>query len=124
MGWCSGTDVFDAHVETVLQYVEEYDDRVNMIEHMIKKLEDNDWDCQQDSGYYERPEVNAAMRRVHPEWFEAETQAEKDLVHAKAMLKQASEILVTAFSTYAGGAPLGTANLIIRIEDFLDGKRD
>jgi hypothetical protein len=42
------------------------------IKRLIESLEDGDWDCQQDSAYYDHPIVRKAFMELHPDWFEEE----------------------------------------------------
>jgi hypothetical protein len=70
MGWCSGTRVFDVVAEALLS--EEPVDKKAILKSIISQLEDMDWDCQQDSDYYEHPLVQEVMREMHPRWFEDE----------------------------------------------------
>lgn len=55
MGWCGGTEIFDAVAAEILEpkngYVEFEQKRVLRI--LANALEENDWDCQSDSKYYE-----------------------------------------------------------------------
>lgn len=66
MGWCSGTVVFDAVMDAVLK---PETDRAVMLRTLIDALEDMDWDCQQDSEYWEHPIVRQVMQEKHPDWF-------------------------------------------------------
>ena len=73
MGWCSGTNIFDAVTEALL---EEKDNKPVDVKKVLTVLtyvlEDNDWDCQSDSDYYEHPIVQEIMKKRHPKWFEDE----------------------------------------------------
>jgi hypothetical protein len=42
------------------------------LKHIIVALEDMDWDCQQDSSYWDEPLVARIFRELHPDWFEGE----------------------------------------------------
>lgn len=72
MGWCSGTEVFDAMVPAIIG---ENVDKKETLKKLINTLEDLDWDCQGDSDYYEHPLVAEVMRELHPDWFEDEAHA-------------------------------------------------
>lgn len=72
MGWCSGTDVFDPMVEAITSEVKDTDLQYKLILALIDALEWHDWDCQQDSQYYDLPVVQKAMHKIHPNWFEDE----------------------------------------------------
>ena len=77
MGWCSGTYVFDAVIGT---FVDQFDlndpsniSRFNiMLEKLNDALVDQDWDCEQDSEYYDHPLVQAFFKEKYPHWFEDE----------------------------------------------------
>lgn len=68
MGWCSGTSIFDNMTKFVLE--SDYSDQIkeDLIFTLADTLEDEDWDCQDDSRYYSDPIVTRVMRRLHPEW--------------------------------------------------------
>lgn len=64
MGWCSATDIFDATIKAAIAVLNEihdqYADHFNRHEMLLKiarqlkdKLEAGDWDCQQESDYYQ-----------------------------------------------------------------------
>ena len=66
MGWCSGTEVFDAFCK--IMFEPENTDFNEILKQFIDKLEDMDWDCQDGSYYWEYPAVQKAMRELHPDW--------------------------------------------------------
>lgn len=68
MGWCSGTVIFDNVVGFVLKSEAPAEDKKALIKVLIDALEDEDWDCQNDSDYIDDPLVDAVMRRLHPDW--------------------------------------------------------
>ena len=68
MGWCSGTEIFDQIAAIILS--DKPLDKKATLKTVIKSLEDGDWDCQQDSAYYDHPLVQEAMKELHPHWFE------------------------------------------------------
>lgn len=69
MGWCSGTDVFDEMAGAILSSTLSEGQKVDLLRHLIETLENEDWDCQQDSRYYgSQPLVRQAFRQVHPDW--------------------------------------------------------
>lgn len=70
MGWCSGTNVFDAICDIVLS--EKPVDKKAVVKHIIRVLQDMDWDCESDSNYWEHPVVREVFREINPEWFEEE----------------------------------------------------
>lgn len=65
MGWCSGTEMFDAVVKDMLRIVED-DIRLEeillpVLINFIKALWQQDWDCESDSDYFHHPFVKRAM---------------------------------------------------------------
>lgn len=70
MGWCSGTRIFDAVCDGLLS--DEPKSKHEQLTDLITALEDGDWDCQQDSIFWDHPMVQAAMRELHPSWFDDE----------------------------------------------------
>ena len=68
MGWSSGTVIFDQIAEIVLS--DEPLDKRATLKAVIAALESEDWDCQNDSEYWEHPIVQSIMREMHPRWFE------------------------------------------------------
>jgi len=72
MGWCSGTELFDAVAESIINSPLTRKEKVKILVTLIEAMEDQDWDCQQDSRYWNEPLVAAAMKVVHPSWFEGE----------------------------------------------------
>ena len=67
MGWCSGTEVFDAVVGHIL-HSRIYSD-YELIRILVEALEDLDWDCQSDCADWDHPVVRAVFHDLHPEWF-------------------------------------------------------
>ena len=55
MGWCSATYLFDNIVGALLG--KDKIDTKEVIKNLINTLEEGDWDCQQDSDYYDHPVV-------------------------------------------------------------------
>lgn len=72
MGWCSGTEIFDAVAKYVVSTDQPEDVQVNLLLTLADAMEDMDWDCQQDSAYYDHPIVQKVMRSLHPDWFDDE----------------------------------------------------
>lgn len=68
MGWCSATIIFDSVVGALLDH--QKINKKDVITMLIRKLEDGDWDCQQDSDYWDHPMVQEIFREMHPHWFE------------------------------------------------------
>lgn len=71
MGWCSATQIFDS-VAAALLDEESKNDVHSVLKELVIALEDNDWDCQCDSDYYEHPVVQSIMKELHQRWFEEE----------------------------------------------------
>lgn len=55
MGWCSGTVVFDAVCDALLS--EDKPDKKYAIKALIDALCDMDWDCENESDYWDHPLV-------------------------------------------------------------------
>lgn len=64
MGWCRATDIFDPVVKNVkavlheihTNYSDHFDEHamlVKIVEPLARELEDGDWDCQEESDYWE-----------------------------------------------------------------------
>lgn len=66
MGWCSGTRIFDAVAKEVLSDAPM--DKKAVLRAVIVALEDDDWDCQSDSRYFDDPTVREVMKETHPNW--------------------------------------------------------
>ena len=75
MGWCSATEVFDPVAGFILERIEGPEDRIEakkVLTKLIEVLEDRDWDCQQDSDYWDDPLIQEIFKEIHPDWFEDE----------------------------------------------------
>lgn len=68
MGWCSGTEVFDDQVKTILETDTSDQTKVALIIGIAQALEKADWDCQSDSMFYKNKLVQAAFKVLHPDW--------------------------------------------------------
>jgi len=68
MGWCSATEIFDTIVTSLTAYEEV--DKETIIKELIISLENSDWDCQQDSIYWDHPLVRKCFKATSPELFE------------------------------------------------------
>ena len=68
MGWCSGTEIFDNVVSGFICSGEV--NTKEIIINLIGALENGDWDCQQDSEYWDHPLVQECFKELHPHWFE------------------------------------------------------
>jgi len=69
MGWASGTDVFDAVAREILGDAGAIS-KTKVILALVEALEDNDWDTQNESEFYDHPIVRRVMRELHPDWDE------------------------------------------------------
>lgn len=69
MGWGSGTELFDAVAESIINSPLTRKEKVKILVTLIEAMEDKDWDCQQDSRYWNEPLVAASFKVVHPNWF-------------------------------------------------------
>lgn len=69
MGWASGTELFDRCIDALLDKKRTKEERIRDV---IEAFEDADWDCQQESEYYEHPVVGKVFQAIHPDWFEEE----------------------------------------------------
>jgi hypothetical protein len=67
MGNCSATEIFDRVIDALIG---KRGCLRTGIKELILALEDDDWDCQQDSEWYDNPLVNSIFKEIHPEWFE------------------------------------------------------
>lgn len=71
MGWCGeATRVFDTVAELVLKSTATDSEKIALLKTLIEALEDEDWDCQNDSDYIDHPLVDGIMRELHPDWDE------------------------------------------------------
>lgn len=68
MGWCTGTYVFDGVVKALLDESKTVS-KEKVISELIDTLEDNDWDCQGDSEFFEHPLIQKIFREKHPDMF-------------------------------------------------------
>jgi hypothetical protein len=60
MGWCSATLIFDNVCDGLL--ADKPADKKAVIKALVVAPEDGDWDCQQDSAYWDHPLVREVMR--------------------------------------------------------------
>jgi hypothetical protein len=67
MGWASGGDLASSIIETVKEYVKSKATRTHIYVDIIKALESNDWDTQ-DECEGQDPAFDEAMRINHPDW--------------------------------------------------------
>lgn len=71
MGWCSGTEIFDMMCESLLSDTPR--SKKELLTELVGILEYMDWDCQQDSIFWDNPIVQEVMRELHPGWFDEES---------------------------------------------------
>ena len=76
MGWCSGTKLFDDLCSVFFD--PKLTDFGVILKRIIVAFEDMDWDCHQDSDYWDTPVVQKAMRELHPDWFEEDEEDTSD----------------------------------------------
>jgi len=69
MGWCSATVIFDNVAGALLGKTEKQSPK-DVLKALVIELEDGDWDCQQDSAYWDNPVVKEIFQELHPSWFE------------------------------------------------------
>jgi len=70
MGWCSATEIFDTVASAVLS--DKPLDKKEVLMVVAEALRDMDWDCEQDSDYWDDPIVREIFMELEPEWFEDE----------------------------------------------------
>lgn len=79
MGWCSGTDIFDIICEAMLSPENiNVDPNTGLIvsntkevlKKVITELELMDWDCQQETEFWDSPIVQEVFKELHHDWFE------------------------------------------------------
>jgi hypothetical protein len=70
MGWSGGVDVFDNVAgEIIAQNIDE-DSAFAVLDALIDALEDQDWDTESDSEYYNHPLIKLVFKKRHPDWFD------------------------------------------------------
>lgn len=70
MGWSTGYLVFDHVVNSFIEDNLSRKEKIKILVALIEALEDQDWDTQFDSKYWNNAIVVAAWQMVHPEWFD------------------------------------------------------
>lgn len=61
MGWCSGTEIFDAVVDHMMEEGHCLDREVLVV--LVDALEGQDWDCQSDSKYWSNPYIQTVFNK-------------------------------------------------------------
>ncbi len=74
MGWCSATLIFDSVVAGLLGDK----DKKEVIKDLIEALENEDWDCQCSSDYFNHPIVKECFIELDPEWEEYYKESEEE----------------------------------------------
>lgn len=68
MGWCSATPIFDAIGKYVLDSELSEEAQFGIMRTLADALENEDWDCQQDSAYYSHPIIKRVWKDLDPDW--------------------------------------------------------
>lgn len=69
MGWCSATDIFDSMAyHVIVESAVAEDSKYQILLTLAKSLEEDDWDCQSDSVWYDDPLVQKVFKELHPDW--------------------------------------------------------
>jgi hypothetical protein len=68
MGWCSGTPIFDAVAKFVIESSQPEQAKVDVLKTLAEAMENEDWDCQDDSDYRDHPIVKRVLHELHPDW--------------------------------------------------------
>lgn len=76
MGWASGTELMCRVIHTLQEHIPNVVDRQRAYCSLIDAFEDSDWDTQDDCLGMDDA-FDAAMRELHPGWFEDEEDEEK-----------------------------------------------
>ena len=74
MGFCSGTEIFDDVARHIIDTDWSEQQQSDVLIVLIVALDNHDWDCHQDSAYYDHPIIQKAMKAVHPDRVEDEEQ--------------------------------------------------
>ena len=67
MGWCSGTIYFDTAMDLFLHYVPKQKREETMYQ-WYKLIRDGDWDCVEESDYWE--ELKRILKKKEPEYWD------------------------------------------------------
>jgi hypothetical protein len=68
MGWCSATPIFDKVAHFVLKTDAPDDEKYEVLYVLADALENEDWDCQSDSDFFEHAIVQRIFKELHPDW--------------------------------------------------------
>lgn len=67
MGWCGGTAVFDGALDLFLTHVPK-EKRQELVKVWFKAVRDGDWDCLDESAYYEEY-IKPILLEEDPDWY-------------------------------------------------------
>lgn len=70
MGWSSGCYVMDGMITCGLKYFPDKEKRKEFYKDVMRVLEEQDWDTQPDSGDDDKEVYDAALKELHPDWYE------------------------------------------------------
>lgn len=76
MGWCSGTSIFDKVAKFVIDSNLQDYLKFDVLATLADAMEDEDWDCQSDSNYWDNELVQRVMKHLHPDWFKDDKERE------------------------------------------------
>lgn len=62
MGWCSGTDVFDPVATAILKSSLSEEEKVTLLKALITACWNHDWDCENDSYYWDSSGAGLVMK--------------------------------------------------------------
>lgn len=64
MGWCSATVIFDKIAKYVLEHDPDSEESYQLLLALASALFDMDWDCEEDSVYWDHPLVQRVMNAL------------------------------------------------------------
>jgi hypothetical protein len=74
MGWASGSSPYDFIIEELKECVPDEALRPKIHESLIRAFEEHDWDTQ-DECVGQDPAFDAALEKLHPDWYEEEDES-------------------------------------------------
>lgn len=75
MGWSGGSHLFSEVITTLQKHVQDEDDREAIYVELIDAFEEADWDTL-DECMGEDPAYDAAVKFLHPDWYDEEEDEE------------------------------------------------
>jgi len=63
MGWCSGTETFDAAMDMIFNEEKSLKEKVR---ELIKTWQGMDWDCEGESAYWDHPLFREIWQEMYP----------------------------------------------------------